>query len=83
MRSDAEIFADMSDVELRIVKTRLDELHLRKIDLADSIYVLNMGGYIGESTANEIAYAEKQGKPINYLENPACPPEVMDDISRR
>ena len=46
----------------------LDELHLRKIDLADRIFVLNIDGYIGESTRNEINYAKKTGKPITYLE---------------
>lgn len=50
------------------VADMLDELHLRKIDLADSVIVLNVGGYIGESTAKEIAYAESKGKPITYLE---------------
>lgn len=50
------------------VSDRLDELHLRKIDLADSIFVLNVGGYVGESTAKEIAYAKKTGKLIIYLE---------------
>lgn len=44
------------------------ELHMRKIDLADEIFVLNVGGYIGESLNKEIAYAEKIGKPIKYLE---------------
>ena len=46
----------------------LDDMHLRKIDLADEIFVINVGGYIGESTRREIAYAEKIGKKINYLE---------------
>lgn len=50
------------------VKRRLDELHLRKIDLADTVFVCNVGGYIGESTLNEIAYARKIGKPVQYLE---------------
>jgi len=50
------------------VAERLDELHLRKIDLADRVFVLNVGGYIGESTRNEIEYAEKIGKPVMYLE---------------
>lgn len=49
-------------------KEILDELHFRKIDLADRVFVLNVDGYIGESTANEIAYAEKTGKLIDYLE---------------
>ena len=51
-------------------KTMLDDMHLRKIDLADSIYVINVGGYIGESTRREIAYAQQQGKRIEYLEPP-------------
>lgn len=49
-------------------KARLDQLHLRKIDLADEILVLNAGGYIGESTANEIRYAQQMNKQIRYLE---------------
>ena len=50
------------------VKQMLDELHLRKIDLADEVMILNVGGYIGESTRKEIDYAENIGKPIKYLE---------------
>ena len=50
------------------VKEMLDDMHLRKIDLADEIFVINVGGYIGESTRREIAYAEKTGKTIKYLE---------------
>lgn len=49
-------------------KIALDELHKRKIDLADEVYVLNVAGYIGESTRSEINYAESLGKPIRYLE---------------
>ncbi len=49
-------------------KEMLDDMHLRKIDMADEIYVINVGGYFGESTKREIAYAEKTGKTINYLE---------------
>ncbi len=50
------------------VKEMLDDMHLRKIDLADEIFVINVGGYIGESTKREIAYAEKTGKTVRYLE---------------
>ena len=46
----------------------LDELHWRKIDLADEVLVLNVDGYIGFSTQREIDYAETQGKPIRYWE---------------
>jgi hypothetical protein len=49
-------------------KTQLDELHKRKIDLADEVFVVNPGGYIGESTRSEIEYAEKIGRPVRYLE---------------
>jgi len=49
-------------------KIVLDELHKRKIDLADEVLVLNVGGYIDESTRSEIEYAEKVGKPVRYLE---------------
>lgn len=49
-------------------KVALDFLHLRKIDLADEVFVLNVGGYIGESTTNEINYARNTGKPIRFLE---------------
>jgi hypothetical protein len=49
-------------------KVALDELHKRKIDLADEILVLNVGGYVGESTASEIAYARLLGKLVRWLE---------------
>ncbi len=51
-----------------IDKTMLDLLHLFKIDLADEILVLNVGGYVGESTRQEIEYARMLGKPIRWLE---------------
>lgn len=50
------------------VKEIVDKVHFRKIDLADEVLVINIGGYIGESTRNEINYAIKNGKPIHYLE---------------
>ena len=50
------------------IQNILDELHKRKIDMADEIYVINKDGYIGESTRNEIEYARKQRKPIIYME---------------
>ncbi|MFF4466383.1 hypothetical protein ACFY13_43815 [Streptomyces mirabilis] len=48
------------------LKTVLDDLHLRKIDLADEVLVINPEGYIGDSTHSEIDYARKLGKPIRY-----------------
>lgn len=46
-------------------------MHLRKIDMADEIYVINVGGYIGESTRSEIEYAKKNGRVVRYLEENA------------
>lgn len=51
------------------LKNILDELHFRKIDLSEEIFVINKNGYIGESTRNEIEYAESLGKPVQYLES--------------
>ena len=48
-------------------KIMLDELHKRKIDLSDSIYVVNVNGYIGESTQSEIDYATQHHKRIYYM----------------
>ena len=50
------------------VKEMLDDMHKRKIDMADSIYVINVGGYIGSSTRSEIEYAITHGKTVEYLE---------------
>lgn len=50
------------------VKEMLDDMHKRKIDMADEIFVINKGGYIGSSTKSEIEYAKKTGKPVHYLE---------------
>lgn len=49
-------------------KIRLDELHLRKIDIADEVLVLNVGGYIGQSTRRELEYARVNGKRVRFLE---------------
>lgn len=48
-------------------KVALDELHKRKIDLADYVYVLDVDGYVGESTRSEIKYALQHGIPVRYL----------------
>ncbi len=50
------------------MKEMLDNMHTRKIDMADAIYVINVGGYIGESTRSEIEYALRNGKKVYYLE---------------
>jgi hypothetical protein len=68
MKSDTELFKNYSEQELKDIKTRLDELHKRKIDLADEVLILNVGGYIGESTKGELEYARQHGKTIRFLE---------------
>lgn len=59
------------------VKDGLDDLHLEKIDLADEVYVLNVGGYVGKSTRREIAHAKGTNTPIRWLE-----PELTEEIKR-
>ncbi len=49
-------------------KEMLDDMHKRKIDMADRIYVINVNGYIGSSTRSEIEYARKKGKQVLFLE---------------
>ena len=51
------------------IKTMLDDMHKRKIDMADEIFVINVDGYIGTSTKSEIDYATNNGKIVNYLVN--------------
>jgi len=48
-------------------KRAIDELHFRKIDLADEIFVVNLGGYLGTSTKREIAYARQHGKTVHFM----------------
>ena len=68
-----------SDSELQIteeIKIELDELHKRKIDLADEVLILNVNGYIGKSTQSELEYAKSKNKIIRFLE------KVENDPSR-
>jgi len=62
MRSDAALGLPAD------TKAKLDDLHLRKIDLADEVLILNVGGYMGESTKREFAYARERGKTVRFLE---------------
>ena len=66
---DNEVWENMDEGTLTATKKMLDDMHKRKIDMADEIFVINVGGYIGESTRSEIEYAQAQGKPVGYLEN--------------
>ena len=62
------VFGHQGDVITEDQKIMLDEIHKRKIDLSDAIFVINVGGYLGQSTLSEIAYAIEHGKQIIYLE---------------
>lgn len=62
-------FSNMKNVITVETKTMLDEMHRQRIDMSDEIFVINFGGYIGESTKSEIEYAKSKGKKISYLEN--------------
>lgn len=66
---------DSHGAEQEGVKEILDELHKRKIDLADEVFILNVDGYIGESTRNELEYALQIGKPVKCLEPLPNPPQ--------
>lgn len=66
---DNEVWENMDEGTLTKTKSMLDDMHKRKIDLSDMIYVINVGGYIGESTRSEIEYAISTGKEVRYLES--------------
>ena len=65
---DNEVWEQMDEGTLTKTKEMLDDMHKRKIDMSDEIFVINVGGYIGESTKSEIEYAKKHNKKANYLE---------------
>lgn len=65
---DNEVWENMSEGELTKTKMMLADMHKRKIDLADEIFIINKNNYIGESTKSEIEYAIKNNKKVNYLE---------------
>lgn len=65
---DDEVWENMDEGTLTKTKEMLDDMHKRKIDMADEIFVINVGGYIGSSTRSEIEYAKAAGKTVRYLE---------------
>lgn len=62
--------------ESTAVKQQLDQLHFRKIDASDAIFVVNVGGYVGSSTKREIAYAREHGKDVEWMFPDAIPAEL-------
>lgn len=77
--SDDTHFGHLLQAERDEIKRKLDELHLDKIAMADEVYVINKHGYIGESTAREIAHARALGKPIRWHVPPNTeqPPDCL------
>ena len=65
---DQEVWESMDEGTFTKTKEMLDDMHKRKIDMADGIYVINVGGYVGDSTKSEIQYALSHGKKVEYLE---------------
>ena len=65
---DNEVWENMSEDTVTKTKEMLDDMHKRKIDMADEIFVINVDGYIGSSTKSEIEYAKATGKAVRYLE---------------
>lgn len=61
-------FGHCGDVFTDEQKIMLDDIHKRKIDMSDEIFVINKNGYIGSSTKSEIEYAKSKGMPVNYME---------------
>ena len=61
-------FGHSGDTFTEDQKVMLDDIHKRKIDMADAIYVINKDGYIGDSTKSEIQYAMMHNKKIYYME---------------
>ena len=66
---DSEVWENMDEGTITKTKEMLDDMHKRKIDMSDEIFVINVNGYIGDSTKSEIEYAIKTGKKVNYLED--------------
>lgn len=66
---DSEVWENMDEGTLTKTKEMLDDMHKRKIDMSDEIFVINVGGYIGDSTRSEIEYATEHGKKVRYLED--------------
>ncbi len=58
---------DVQEIDMR-VKEKMDSLHMVKIDHADSVFIWNRNGYIGESTKRELEYSLLRDKPVRYLE---------------
>ncbi len=74
---DSEVWEDQNENTLIETKKMLDDMHKRKIDMADEIFVIDVGEYIGESTKSEIEYAKRKNKTIRYYSQ-----EISSDVQR-
>lgn len=74
------LFGHSGDVITDEQKLMLDDMHKRKIDMADTVFIINKDGYIGKSTKSEIEYAENIGKDVLYLEGCGSYQGDEDDI---
>lgn len=80
---DNEVWDGMDAGTLSQTKAMLDDMHKRKIDMADDIYVINKDGYIGDSTRSEIRYAREHGKTISYFEDRSIALKKLVDLRKR
>lgn len=64
---DDEVWDGLDEGALSETKRMLDDMHKRKIDMADEIFVIDVDGYIGDSTRSEIEYALSKDVPVRYL----------------
>lgn len=74
---DSEVWENQNESTLNDTKKMLDDMHKRKIDMADEIYVIDVGAYIDESTKSEINYAQRHNKPVRYYSQ-----ENVSDVHR-
>lgn len=63
---DDEVWDGMDEGTMSETKQMLDDMHKCKIDMADEVFVIDVDGYIGESTRSEIEYAHGKGVPVRY-----------------
>lgn len=78
---DAEVWDNMDEGSKSQTKNMLDDMHKSKIDMADGIFVVNPGGYIGDSTWSEICYANMLGKHIKSME--AIDRDLISELTKK
>jgi hypothetical protein len=77
-QTEESIFDAMNETQLEQAKQKLEKLHFQKIDLADEILVVNVNGYVGESTTREILYARENKKNVRWLEPENIPAHLKE-----